>query len=97
MGYSPWSCGLAVRELNSISTIIPLPMGSDNGIGPRTGSAGVFQIRLQFYTVRLTLVVWAAIVFMASRFAVVIQSGDGEASFQVEHPAILTLKQYGSV
>lgn len=50
----PFSLGLAVMELNSISTAVLIPTTSLIGIGPRAGIVGVFLKMLQF---RITLLV----------------------------------------
>jgi hypothetical protein len=70
----PFNCGQAVRELNNISTAMPIPTGLDKGIGPRAGRVGVFRMRAKFCTVHLTAVACAPMVEdalppMASRFA----------------------------
>jgi hypothetical protein len=44
----PFNHGRDVSKLNNISTAIPIPTGSDKGIGPRAGRVGVFQMMAQF-------------------------------------------------
>jgi hypothetical protein len=48
MWCSPFSLGLAVMELNNISTAVLIPTTSLMGIGPRAGIVGVFLKMLQF-------------------------------------------------
>ncbi len=48
MWNSPFSRGLAVRELNNMSTAIPIATRSDKGIRPQAGRVGIFLMRAQF-------------------------------------------------